>query len=100
MHCMPPMMWKYLCDLRVPGLVLQDAEVLLHQFGSSFRVSEADNGDFSYWSLLLLQLWSWTGNWVLLQVGQDTLPCCTQRHKVQHSFDVGQNHLLIFVGVT
>lgn len=66
-------------DLHVPGLVLQDAEVQLHQFSSRFGVSEAGGGDFSYWSLLLLQLWSWTGNWMLLQVGQDSLPCCTQR---------------------
>lgn len=68
----------------IPGLFLQDAEVLPQQFSSSFRVSEAGGGDFSYWSLLLLQRWSWTGDWVLLQVGQDTLPCCTQRHKAQH----------------
>ena len=49
-------------------MILQNAEILLYQFSGSFRVSEADGGDFSYWSLLLLQLWSWTRNWMLLQI--------------------------------
>lgn len=72
-------MFKCLCDLRIPGLVLQDAEVVPYQFNSSFRVSEAGGGNFSYRSLLLLQLWSWTRNGVLHQIGEDTLPCCKQR---------------------
>lgn len=77
-HCAPLMMRGWYLPL--PGLFLQDAEVLLYQFSSSFRVSEAGGGDFSYRSLLLLQLWSWTWNGMLLQVGQDAFPRCTARH--------------------